>query len=110
MNEALPKEAVVMPHSPLTKISSPPEYVIDQALLLALFERKIINLQAFVFFAIKIEFPGESHPEIDIYGFCDKWGITQANFYQAIAQLQKKEALAPIATQLQLSLFDDDTK
>lgn len=109
MNEPL-KEAVTVPHLQLAKVYPCPEYVIDQQLLLTLFDRKIINLQAFVFFAIKIEFPGESHPEIDIYGFCDKWGITQASFYQAIAQLQKKEALAPIATQLQLSLFEDDTK
>lgn len=94
---------------PIASISipNPPsamQYVIDRDELLRLREKKIIPDRFYVYLAIKLSYQS-CNPSIDIPSFCEKWELTEVQLATAIAQLQKKEALQPVARQLQLELF-----
>lgn len=93
----------------LTSVSIPNsksamQYVIDRDELLRLREEKMIPDRFYVYLAIKLSYSG-SNPSIDIPSFCEQWELTEVQFSSAIAQLQKKGALQPVARQLQLELF-----
>lgn len=44
-------------------------------------------------------------PSIDIPWFCDYWAMKEEQFSAAIAQLQKKKLLQPVARQLTIQLL-----
>lgn len=80
------------------------EYLIDREELLRLKEEKLIAPKLYVYIALKLSYT-QSNPSVDIESFCESWEISETEFATAIAQLQKKKALQPVARQLQLELF-----
>lgn len=84
--------------------SKPREYVIDRDELLRLREFKLIQDKLFVYLALKLTYD-TSEPSIDIPWFCQQWDLKEAEITTALAQLQKKGALQPVARQLTLQLF-----
>jgi len=64
----------------------------------------LIQPKLFVYLAIKLSYD-HSEPSIDIPAFCDQWGLKEEELSTALAQLQKKKVLQPVARQLTLQLF-----
>ena len=89
---------VSIPHT------KPREYVIDREELLHLKESGLIQSKLFVYLAIKLSYDTQE-PSIDIPWFCEQWELKESEFTTALAQLQKKGALQPMARQLTLQLF-----
>ncbi len=81
------------------------EYSIDRDELLHLRSEKIIPTQFYVYLALKLSFPEQSNPSIDIEYFCGEWGLSETELASAITQLQKKRALRSMSRQLELELF-----
>ena len=84
--------------------SNPREYVIDRDELFHLRDSGLIQPKLFVYLAIKLTYD-HSEPSIDIPAFCEQWQLKEEEFSTAIAQLQKKKVLQPVARQLTLQLF-----
>lgn len=84
--------------------SNPRQYVIDRNELLQLRESGLIQSKLYVLLAIKLSYDTQE-PSIDIPWFCQQWDLKEAEFTTALAQLQKKGALQPVARQLTLQLF-----
>ncbi len=80
------------------------EYLIDRNELIRLREDGLIQSKLYVYLAIKLSYD-TSEPSIDIPSFCEQWGLKESEFTTALAQLQKKGALQPVARQLTLQLF-----
>ncbi len=80
------------------------EYLINRDELLHLRELGLIQPKLFVYLAIKLSYE-HSEPSIDIPLFCQRWELKEEEFSTAIAQLQKKKVLQPVARQLTLQLF-----
>jgi len=80
------------------------EYVIDREELLHLKESGLIQSKLYVYLAIKLSYD-TSEPSIDIPSFCEQWEVKEEEFSTALAQLQKKKVLQPVARQLTLQLF-----
>jgi len=80
------------------------EYLIDHDELIRRREDGLIQSKLYVYLAIKLSYD-TSEPSIDIPSFCDQWGLKEEEFSTAIAQLQKKKVLQPVARQLTLQLF-----
>lgn len=80
------------------------QYVIDREELLRLRESGLILNKLYVYLAIKLSYD-HLEPSIDIPFFCEQWEIKETDCSAAIAQLQKKGALQPVAHQLTLQLF-----
>ena len=87
-----------------TTDSNPREYLIDRDELLHLRELGLIQPKLFVYLAIKLSYE-HSEPSVDIPLFCQRWELKEEEFSTAIAQLQKKKVLQPVARQLTLPLF-----
>jgi hypothetical protein len=94
------------------------QYLIDRKELLRLKEMKLIQTTFYVYLAARVA--GEiispaiphlkltySHrePSVDIPSFAEQWELTEPELAIALAQLQKKGALQPVARQLKLELF-----
>jgi len=88
----------------ILKSDSSMQYIIDREELLRLHESGLIPNKLYVHLAIKLSYSC-SKPSIDIPSFCEQWDLKEAEFSTAIAQLQKKGALQPVARQLTLQLF-----
>ena len=84
--------------------SNPKEYLIDRDELFHLRDSGLIQPKLFVYLAIKLTYD-HSEPSIDIPAFCEQWGLKEDEFSTAIAQLQKKKVLQPVARQLTLQLL-----
>lgn len=108
--EPLPFEQVESP-KPISLsqpfVASLNSFIIDVDLLKWLYaDKKIFGLMQYVYVALKIDYPRNSAPVIDIGKFCDKWGITELELDKAIVQLRSKDALERCEIQLELRLFD----
>ena len=88
----------------IPKSDSRMQYVIDREELLRLHEEGLIQNKLFVYLALKLTY-SHSEPSVDIPSFCEQWDLKESEFSTAIAQLQKKGALQPVARQLTLQLF-----
>ncbi len=88
----------------IPKSDSSMQYVIDRDELLRLHESGLIQNKLYVYLAIKLSY-NHLEPSIDIPSFCEQWDLEETEFSTAIAQLQKKGALQPVARQLKLQLF-----
>lgn len=89
---------------PLPQSSSQGQYLIDRDELMRLKEEGLIQSKLYVYLALKLTY-AHSDPSIDIPWFCEQWDLKETDFSAAIAQLQKKGALQPVARQFQLQLF-----
>ena len=83
---------------------SPSQYLIDREKLLRLRHEGLIQSKLYVYLAIKLSY-SHSAPSIDIASFCEQWDLKEAEFSTAVAKLQKKGALQPVARQLTLQFF-----
>ena len=88
----------------IPKSDSLMQYLIDREELLRLHESGLIQNKLYVYLAIKLSY-SHSEPSIVIPWFCEQWDLEEAEFSTAIAQLQKKGVLQPVARQLTLQLF-----
>lgn len=89
---------------PIPQSESQMQYIIDREELRRLKEEGLIQSKLYVYLAIKLSYT-HSEPSIDIPWFCEQWDLKETELSTAIAQLQKKGALQPIARQLTLQLF-----
>jgi len=80
------------------------EYLIDRDELLRLKEMKLIQTTFYIYLALKLTY-SHSQPSVDIPSFAEQWEVTESELAIALAQLQKKGALQPVARQLKLELF-----
>ncbi len=80
------------------------EYIINRDELFHLRESGLIQPKLFLYLAIKLSYD-HLEPSINIPAFCERWGLKEEEFSTAIAQLQKKKVLQPVARQLTLQLF-----
>jgi len=80
----------------ILKSDSSMQYIIDREELLRLHESGLIQSKLYVYLAIKLSY-SYSKPSIDIPSFCKQWDLKETEFFTAIAQLQKKGALQPVA-------------
>ena len=101
-NYTLPTIELVADNS--TSDSNPKEYLIDRDELFHLRDSGLIQPKLFVYLAIKLSYD-HSEPSIDIPAFCEQWELKEEEFSTALAQLQKKKVLQPVARQLTLQLF-----
>jgi len=101
-NYTVPTMEIVADNS--TADSKQGEYVIDRDELLHLRSTGLIQPKLFVYLAIKLSYDHLS-PSINIPAFCERWGLKEEEFSTALAQLQKKKVLQPVARQLTLQLF-----
>lgn len=93
-------------HAPSLPDTEPQaQYIINRAELLRLKSMGLVQDRLYVYLALKLDYPSDFHPSINIELFCEDWKITESELAIAIAQLQKKGVLAPITAQLELELF-----
>lgn len=83
-------------------------YIIDADRAAWLLEKKIINKTLYVYFALKMDYPDDPNPDIEVGKFIEKWGLTSTDLDKAIATLQEKDALCRMSKQLELRFFDND--
>ena len=72
---------------------------------------KIINLEAYVYLALKIQYGDKSHMRIHSESFCESWKLLPHEMGAAVAKLQKKGLIgynAPEFIQLELFQLDDE--
>jgi hypothetical protein len=64
-------------------------YVIDRSELKALRMDGLLSIKAYVYFALRLEYPPDSAQEIDAEQFCKHWSIPYHEFLSAIAALHR---------------------
>ena len=72
--------------------------LLDREELTRLLEAKILSKWQYIYFALLVDY-GSSSFSVHIETFCSRWKITEADFYGAIAQIAKKNQMAPTAKQ-----------
>lgn len=80
-------------------------YGVDREELLRIRNLKLLTSDRdYVFFALQLDFRGESNPEIDVSAFCDRWGLDEGDLYKALGELHKKGIVVAIASQISLQM------
>ncbi|NEP10853.1 MAG: hypothetical protein F6K14_11695 [Symploca sp. SIO2C1] len=95
----------------IPKISELQLLTIDAKELKKLRRAKIINLEAYVYLALKIQYGDKSRMRIHSESFCQDWKILPHEMGAAVAKLQKKGLIgcnAPEFIQLELFRLDDE--
>lgn len=88
-----------MPTSP----SEPMSYLIDREELLRIRDMKLLtSARDYVFFALQIDYPGKLNPTIDVDAFCERWDLSDGDFYKALGELRNKGIVVSIASRLDL--------
>ena len=83
--------------------SEPTSYPLDREELLRIREMKLLTSDRdYVFFALQIDYPGKLSPTIDVGYFCDRWDLSDGDFYKALGELRKKGIVVSIANRLDL--------
>lgn len=80
------------------------KFSLDSKELMRLQEMGVITGKAYVYLALKLTYD-TLNVSVDIESFCEDWQLTPSELALALAQLQKKGALAPVHHQLELELF-----
>lgn len=80
------------------------KFVLDRTELMRLQEMGIITGKAYIYLALKLTY-SSLNISVDTESFCEDWQVTESDLAIALAQLQKKGALAPVHRQLELELY-----
>ncbi|NEP55986.1 MAG: hypothetical protein F6K31_03045 [Symploca sp. SIO2G7] len=87
------------------------EFTLNAKELKKLRRAKIINLEAYVYLALKLAHGDKSRMRIHSESFCKDWGLLPHEVGAALAKLQKKELVgcnAPEFIQLELFPLEDE--
>ncbi len=94
----------------MISIDIPPSnnsYSLDRDELFSLRKKKIISTWQYVYFALQLQY-SRTLFNVDIRLFCDAWEINEKEFFDAIAKITNKNAVEPMATQLELRFCCDE--
>lgn len=87
----------------VTSTPESPSYLLDREELLRIRQMKLLTSNRdYLFFALQIDYPGKLNPTIEVDSFCDRWELSDGNFYQALGELRKKGIVVSIANRLDL--------
>jgi hypothetical protein len=79
------------------------DYLLDRKELLRIREMKLLTSQRdYLFFALQIDYPGKLNPTIDVDTFCERWDLSDGDFYKALDELRNKGIVVSIASRLDL--------
>jgi len=56
----------------------------------------------YLFLALQIDYPGKLSPTIEVSTFCERWELSDGNFYKALGELRNKGIVVSIANRLDL--------
>ncbi|MCY7324376.1 MAG: hypothetical protein LH660_21890 [Phormidesmis sp. CAN_BIN36] len=77
--------------------------LIDREELLRIRQIKLLtNDRDYVFFALQIDYPAKLNPTIEVSAFCERWELSDGNFYKALGELRQKGIVVSIANSLNL--------
>lgn len=83
--------------------SASSSYQLDREELLRIRQMKLLTSDRdYLFFALQIDYPGKLNPTIEVSAFCDRWELSDGDFYKALGELRKKSIVVSIANQLDL--------
>ncbi|PSB16683.1 hypothetical protein C7B65_20780 [Phormidesmis priestleyi ULC007] len=83
--------------------STSTHYLIDREELLRIRQIKLLtNDRDYVFFALQIDYPAKLNPTIEVSAFCERWELSDGNFYKALGELRQKGIVVSIANSLNL--------
>lgn len=78
-------------------------YLLDREELIRIRELKLLTSDRdYLFFALQIDYPGKLNPTIEVDYFCNRWELSDGNFYKALGELRKKGIVISIANRLDL--------
>lgn len=75
------------------------DYRIDREELLRLAQRKVLNIPAYIYFALALDYPNGAEG-LHFETFCERWAISEPDAIKAIATLEKKGVLTQKHQQL----------
>lgn len=83
--------------------SASSSYQLDREELLRIRQMKLLTSDRdYLFFALQIDYPGKLNPTIEVSAFCDRWELSDGDFYKALGELRKKSIVVSITNQLDL--------
>jgi hypothetical protein len=83
--------------------STSASYAIDRDELLRIRQMKILTSDRdYLFFALQIDYPDKLNPTIEVGSFCERWVLSDGDFYKALGELRKKGIVVSIANRLDL--------
>lgn len=86
-----------------TSTQESPTYLVNREELLRIRTMKLLTSDRdYLFFALQIDYPDESNPSIEVDSFCDRWELSDGDFYKALGELRKKGIVVSIANRLDL--------
>ncbi len=86
-----------------SKPTSKDGYLLDREELLRVRALKLLTSDRdYLFFALQIDYPGKSNPNVDVGAFCNRWEISEGALYKALGELQNKGIVVSIASRLDL--------
>ena len=84
------------------------EFYLDAKELKKLRDSRVLNLEAYIYLAIKVEY-GNKHKlsiRLNFESFCEDWGLLPHELVSALAKLEKKNLLGCVQPEyLQMELF-----
>jgi hypothetical protein len=82
---------------------TPNSYQIDRDELLRIREMKLLTSDRdYVFFALQIDYPSKLNPTIDVGAFCERWELSDGDFYKALGELRNKGIVVSVTNRLDL--------
>ena len=83
--------------------STSASYSIDRDELLRIRQMKLLTSDRdYLFLALQIDYPGKLSPTIEVSTFCERWELSDGNFYKALGELRNKGIVVSIANRLDL--------
>ncbi|MEP0920148.1 hypothetical protein NC981_25475 [Leptolyngbya sp. DQ-M1] len=80
-------------------------YLLDREELLQIRNLRLLTSDRdYVFFALRVDYPGELNPPIDMIAFCNRWELDEGDLYKALGDLRKKGIIVSISSHLNLQL------
>jgi hypothetical protein len=80
-------------------------YILDRDELLQIRQRKLLTSDRdYLYFALQIDYPGKLNPSIDVEAFCDRWELSNGDFYKALGDLRNKGVVEAISNELSLQM------
>lgn len=64
--------------------------------------KRLISDRDYLFFALQIDYPGKLNPAIEVGAFCERWDLSDGDFYKALGELRNTGIVVSIANRLDL--------
>jgi hypothetical protein len=80
-------------------------YWLDREELMRIRDRKLLSSDRdYLYFALQIDYPDKLNPKIDVDSFCDRWNLSEGDFYKALGDLTNKGIVEAVSNQIDLHL------